>query len=233
NTTANLGYLLAKSGKRIGVIDADIQSPGIHVLFGLDEAHMRYALNDYLWGNCEIEQAAYDIGTSWGNGVTGNLHLIPSRPNAGDIARVLREGYDVARLNQGLQRLIEVLRLDALLIDTHPGLNEETLLSLAVSDTLVVVLRADQQDYMGTSITVEVARKLDVPRIALVVNNVPPVFPIEDVRKHVEQAYGCEVAAVLPHFPELMALASGGIFSLRFPEHPLTSMYRDLGAFVL
>ena len=35
NTTANLSYLLANSGQRVGVIDADIQSPGIHVLFGL------------------------------------------------------------------------------------------------------------------------------------------------------------------------------------------------------
>ena len=65
-----------------------------------------------------------------------------------------------------------------------------------------VNLRADQQDYLGTSITVEVARKLEVPRITLVVNNVPPVFDTAEVRKHVEEAYGCEVAAVFPHFPE-------------------------------
>jgi len=230
NTTANLSYLLANSGQRVGVIDADIQSPGIHVLFGLDEGHMAFALNDFLWGDCEIEQAAHDIGTIWGNGTSGRLHFVPSRPNAGDIARILREGYDVGRLNEGLQRLIEVLRLDMLLIDTHPGLNEETLLSLAVSDTLVVILRADQQDYLGTSITVEVARKLEVPRITLVVNNVPPVFDTAEVRKHVEEAYGCEVAAVFPHFPELMALASGGVFSRRFPDHPLTGMYKALGA---
>ncbi len=51
NTTANLAALLASEGKRVGVIDTDIQSPGIHVLFGLQEEDMTYSLNDYLWGN--------------------------------------------------------------------------------------------------------------------------------------------------------------------------------------
>ena len=45
-------------GRRVGVVDTDIQSPGIHVLFGLDEDRMPRALNDYLWGVCRIEEAA-------------------------------------------------------------------------------------------------------------------------------------------------------------------------------
>jgi septum site-determining protein MinD len=30
NTTANISGVLASQGKRVGVIDGDIQSPGIH-----------------------------------------------------------------------------------------------------------------------------------------------------------------------------------------------------------
>ena len=37
NTTANLAAQAALRDKRVGVVDTDIQSPGIHVLFGLDE----------------------------------------------------------------------------------------------------------------------------------------------------------------------------------------------------
>ena len=61
NTVANLSVILAARGLRIGVVDTDMQSPGIHVLFALDEAAMKYCLNDYLWGKCEIRQAAYDL----------------------------------------------------------------------------------------------------------------------------------------------------------------------------
>ena len=68
------------------------------------------------------------------------------------------------------------LKLDVLMIDTHPGLNEETLLSIAISDVLVIIMRPDQQDYQGTGVTVEVARKLGVPAMYLVVNKVPQAF---------------------------------------------------------
>ena len=61
NTTANLAVLVARAGYRVGVIDTDIQSPGIHVIFQLQESRVKHALNDYLWGKCGIEEAAYDV----------------------------------------------------------------------------------------------------------------------------------------------------------------------------
>jgi MinD-like ATPase involved in chromosome partitioning or flagellar assembly len=230
NTTANIAALLAMEGRRVGVVDTDIQSPGIHVLFGLDEENMSYSLNDYLWGKCAIEQAALDVTQRLGSGLKGQIFLIPSSIKAGEIARVLREGYDVSLLNDGFHELIEKLKLDVLMIDTHPGLNEETLLSIAISDALVVVMRPDQQDYQGTGVTVEVARKLDVPRLVLLVNKVPQTFNSAEVKARVERAYGCEVAAVLPHSDELMALASSGIFVLKYPDHAVTAELKRLAA---
>lgn len=223
NLTANLATLLAIRGRRVGVVDTDIQSPGIHILFGLDEAEVRHSLNDYLWGVCHIKETAHDVTSRLGGKIAGRVFLIPSSMKAGDIARVLREGYDVGVLRDGFHELIEALNLDLLMIDTHPGLNEETLLSLAISDALAIILRPDQQDYQGTSVTVEVARKLDVPRLVMIVNKVPSIFDIADVRARVEEAYRCEVAAVLPHSDEMMALASAGIFVQNYPDHPISA----------
>ncbi|MEK7326767.1 MAG: MinD/ParA family protein [Chloroflexota bacterium] len=230
NTTANVTTLLAAEGRRVGVIDTDIQSPGIHVLFGLDETEMGHSLNDYLWGKCDIKETAHDVTSRLGAGMKGQVFLIPSSIKAGEIARVLREGYDVGLLNDGFHKLVEELNLDVLMIDTHPGLNEETLLSIAISDALAIILRPDQQDYQGTGVTVEVARKLDVPRLLLVVNKVPSVFDFAEVKARVEQTYNCEVAAVVPHSDEMMTLASAGIFSLRYPDHPVTALYKQVAA---
>jgi MinD-like ATPase involved in chromosome partitioning or flagellar assembly len=210
NTSANLAYLCAAQGLRVGVVDTDIQSPGIHVLFGLGEDDMAHSLNDYLWGKCAIEETAQDVTASLGE-LKGKVYLIPSSIKAGEIARVLREGYDVGLLNDGFEALIKNLNLDMLIIDTHPGLNEETLLSIAISDTLVLILRPDQQDYQGTGVTVEVARKLDVPQMLLMVNKVPEKL-MDAVKQNVEATYDCEVAAVIPHSDDLMTLASSGIF---------------------
>jgi MinD-like ATPase involved in chromosome partitioning or flagellar assembly len=103
NITANMAALLALEERRIGVIDTDVQSPGIHILFGLDEAEMRYALNDYLWGTCGIKETAYNVTARLGDAYPGEVFLIPSSIKAGEIARVLREGYDVGLLNDGFQ----------------------------------------------------------------------------------------------------------------------------------
>lgn len=226
NTSANLTYLCAMRGLRVGVVDTDIQSPGIHVLFGMNDEGMGRSLNDYLWGKCDIEETAHDVTSQLGN-VPGKVYLIPSSIKAGEIARVLREGYDVGLLNDGFQALVQNLKLDVLIIDTHPGLNEETLLSIAISDTLVLILRPDQQDYQGTSVTVEVARKLDVPQMLLVVNKVPQML-VEGMKQRIEQTYNCEVAAVLPHSDDLMTLASAGIFSMRYPDHFVSKLYAQI-----
>ncbi len=227
NTSANLAALLAAQGKRVGVVDTDILSPGIHVLFGLDETGIKHSLNDYLWGKCAIRDTAQDVTSNLGVPVSGKIYLVPSSIKAGEIARVLHEGYDVGLLNDGFQSLLEELDLDVLVIDTHPGLNEETLLSIAISDMLFIVLRPDQQDYQGTSVTVAVARKLDVPELLLIVNKLPQVYDAGEVKALVERTFNAEVIAVLPHSDEMMALASAGIFVTRFPNHPITqSMQR-------
>jgi MinD-like ATPase involved in chromosome partitioning or flagellar assembly len=228
NIAANVATLLAAEGQRVGVIDTDIQSPGIHVLFGLAGEEVGPALNDYLWGKCDIQETAHDVTANLNADLKGSVHLIPSSIKTGEITRVLREGYDARLLTRGLRSLIQTLELDMLVIDTHPGLNEETLLSIVISSVIAIILRPDQQDYEGTGVTLEVARQLNVPCMELVVNKVPRGIDAETVRTQVEQTYECPVAAVLPHSDEMLALASGGIFALRYPDHPVTAALREV-----
>lgn len=234
NIVANLAALYAQQGRRVGVIDTDIQSPGIHVLFGQRGDQIQHAINDYLWGNCEVTQTAHDVtadleqSAAGETKIAGRVFLIPSSIKTGEITRVLKEGYDVQLLTQGFRSLNKDLDLDILLIDTHPGLNEETLLSIVIADTLGIVLRPDQQDYEGTGVTVQVARQLEVPNLQLIVNKVPAVFDLAEVKAKVERAYDCPAAVILPQSDDVQALASGGIFALRYPEHPLTGLFQEL-----
>ena len=232
NLTANLATLLALEGKRVGVVDTDIQSPGIHVLFGLDEGQMTRSLNDYLWGQCAVEQTAYDVSPGEVKARGGVVYLIPSSIKAGEIARILKEGYRVEDLTDGFYSLIERLRLDYLVIDTHPGLNEETLHSVAISDLLVMILRPDRQDFQGTAVTVEVARKLEVPELLLVINKALASMDFASLKQRVEDTYHAPVAAVFPLTEEVMQLASGGVFCVHYPGHPLTRMLSDLARLV-
>jgi septum site-determining protein MinD len=233
NLTANLATTVARHGQRVGIVDTDIQSPGIHVLFGLDDSKINRALNDYIWGECAIEDTAYNITLPEVAPRGGTIFLIPSSLKAGEIARIIKEGYEPEVLNDGFQDLIDKLQLDYLFIDTHPGLNEETLLSIAISDVLVLILRPDQQDYQGTAVTVEVARKLHVARMLLVVNKALPSVNFTALREQVANAYNAPVAAVFPLTEEMMQLASSGVFCLHYPHHPFTAELEKLARQVM
>jgi septum site-determining protein MinD len=89
-------------------------------------------------------------------------------------------------------------------------------------------MRPDQQDYEGTGITVRVAQGLEVPRMMLLVNKTPASLDADTVKAKVEAAYGCDVVTVMPHSDDLMNLASGGIFVLHYPDHPVTALYETV-----
>lgn len=218
NTSANLAANMARSGRRVAVIDTDVQSPGVHVLFGFDADAPGRMLNDYLYGRCRIVDAAHDVTSAAAAAAGGALWLVPSSMRASEIAKVLRQGYDVELLNEGFRDLIKGLDLDVLVIDTHPGINEETLLSITVSDTLVLLLRPDRQDYQGTAVTVDIARRLQVPELLLLVNKVPSSADFSDLAAELHTAYGVEVVGVLPLSEDLVANASGALFSITNPD---------------
>jgi MinD-like ATPase involved in chromosome partitioning or flagellar assembly len=228
NVTANVAACLALSGKRVAVVDTDIQSPGIHMLFGLDDTSELRTLNDYLWERCRVEETVADVTPDAVRTAGGHIWLVPSSLNAGEISKVLRDGYDVGLMNDGLQDLIEHLALDYLLIDTHPGLNEETLLSIAISDVLAVLLRPDRQDFQGTAVTVEIARKLDVRELVMVVNKALPGVVARGFVDEVTRAYGAPVVGVLPEASEMLELGSSGLFALQHPDHPLSAEIRQV-----
>ena len=58
NTASNVAAHLATAGHRVAVVDTDIQSPGVHVLFGFDDA-VAGTLNDFLWGERSITDVAH------------------------------------------------------------------------------------------------------------------------------------------------------------------------------
>lgn len=235
NLTANIATNVAMMGKRVAIVDTDIQSPGIHTLFGFDESKIDKALNDYLWGKAKIEECAYAIHETAAKEpgreyLAGHkIWLIPSSIRTSEIARVVREGYDVGLLNEGFHSVIDELNLDYLFIDTHPGINEETLLSIAISNALLIILRPDQQDFQGTAVTVDVAQRLEVPKLRLVVNMALPYRDFNQMKSVISQTYNVPVAGILPLSEDVASNASSQIFSILYPDHQWSQTIREIG----
>lgn len=224
NLTANLVTAIALQGHRVAVVDTDIQSPGIHNIFDINEEQITITLNDYLWGRNSICEAAYNVSKEAGAYPQGEIFLIPASVKPDEIARILSEGYSVNLLNQAFQELIKNLSLDYLFIDTHPGLSKEVFLSIAISDILLLVLRPDRQDFQGTAVTIDLARQLMVQNMMLLVNKVVTSIDFDILKKQVENTYGTQVAGIFPVSEEMILLGSNGIFCQEYPEHIWTNV---------
>lgn len=233
NFTANLATTVAMLGNRVGVVDTDVPSPGIHNIFGLEPEMTTKTLNSYLWGQCAIEDTAYDVSQNVELTGEGQLFLVPSSVKADDIAKILNHGYDVKLLNDGFRRLVKELQLDYLFIDTHPGLSKETFLTIAISHVLILILRPDKQDFQGTAVTIDVARQLKVRKMLLTINKAHNKLDFGALKQKVEHIYGVPVAGVFPLSDEVVQLASEGVFCIKSPDHAISQEFRNVACQII
>lgn len=226
--TANLATAIAAQGKRVGVVDIDLPSPGIHNILNFEVENLSKTLNSYLWGVHSIEETAYEVTNNVGLKGDGKIFLVPSSIRPDDIARVLKEGYKVSLLHDGFRKLVKSLELDYLFIDTHPGLSKDTFLSIAISHFVILILRPDKQDYQGTAVTVDVARRLKVRKMVLAVNKALTTMSFKNLREKIEQVYDVPVAGIFPLSVDMVKLASEGVFIISNPEHPITQEFQKV-----
>jgi septum site-determining protein MinD len=233
NLVASLGAVMAAEGRRIGLVDADFQSPSMHILFGVDEKQLPCFLNDYMHRACEIEETALDLTDDLDVALSGCMFLIPSNPSPTAIVGIQRTGIDAEWLGAGCQCLIQSMSLDVLLIDTHAGISRQSMAPLAFSDTALIVFRLDQQDYQGTGVFIDLARHLNANELIVVVNDVTSDRDWREVREQTEQTYKTEVGALIPHSDDLLVLGSYSVFALVYPEHSLVDLFQTLASRLL
>ena len=181
NTTLliNFAAALAQGGSKVCIIDACFDPYPYGVTFDIDDDEIIHPINHYLWGKFEIENTLIKLPMENG----GAMSLILGSMKVGEQARILREGYDVGLLNDGIVHLAELF--DYIVIDAGSSLSEESLMTMAVSDVLVI--NSDWKYLNKPAVFIEVATKLDVPGIFMVLNQVPkkvfdiPVYEFKNV----------------------------------------------------
>src|SRR5881409_689952 len=96
--------------------------------------------------------------------------------------RLLKAGLEVTLFQDTLQKVGEQCNLDYIIVDTHPGVENDTVLAMGCCDALVLVSRVDQQDLFGTAVMVMLAETFEKPTF-LALNMVPPGVRIKDAVK--------------------------------------------------
>ena len=228
NIIANLSYLLAAEGYKVAVLDADKIAPSLHHLLRLAESDLTYSLTDYLDKKADIQQIAYDVTANMQIASPGKLYYVRANTTREQSAQQTYGVLYAEWLHNGCRQLLEKLHLDAVLIDTEAGLEQDTLIPLTVSDVVVIILRHDQRDYQGTSVAVDIVRRLNVPRVLLLVNEAPKSFNVDEITAQLEKIFSHKVGAVLPYVEEIMALANKEVFALHYPHHFATHLLKQV-----
>lgn len=227
--TANLAVTLAQLGKRIGVIDLDLEGPGLHVIFGVSDQDVRATINDVLNRSRPISEAVVDL--------TGRFHLkngclifCPAGHKLSEIVSMLNADFDLAGFKHVLEGLMKLYKLDHLIIDSHPGIEKDTLLSMAICDFLVLISRVDQQDLFGSGVMTEVASRLNKP-VVLILNMIPNSVNEKESTKigdRLAQLFHLHVLTAIPFNSDVLENLSKGVFVLERPKDPLTRKFEEM-----
>lgn len=220
---------LAQTGKRVGVVDLDLEGPGLHVIFGVSDSDVSATINDVLQRSVPVSQAVVDL-TSRLKLKDGSLIFCPAGHKLEEILKIIDTGFNLSTYRNVLVDLCRLYRLDYLLIDSHPGVEKDTLLSMALCDYLVLISKVDQQDLFGSGVITEVAGQLKKP-VVLILNMVPSSVSEKESKKitnRLSQLFGLHVLTAIPFNSDVLENLSKGVFVLDNPRDPLTRRFTEI-----
>ena len=221
--TANIAVALAQLGHRVVTVDLDLSSPGLHVIFEVTQSLLKRTLNDFMYKRCELEECVLDLTNHLGL-ANGSLMFIGSSMKPEEIAQLMKKDYEESLFKHIASQLSKVFDIDYLIFDTHPGLVEDTLLAVLSSDLSFLVMRMDRQDISGTFLLTKVLRKMNKVCYILL-NMVPPrLAENPELTEDVSKAIGVPVLALIPFYNDVLSHRSKGVFVLRHPKHPFSSI---------
>lgn len=213
---ANLGIALAQRGKKVMILDADIDMANLELMLGMEG--MPVTLHEVLSGEAEPEEAVYD-------GPEG-VKILPAGLSLSGVQKA-----DPRKLENVLKTLIG--SADYLLIDGAPGLEVDAVTAIAAAQNLVLVVNPEITSMSDALKTKIVAEKLGTHVVGAVLNRVG--FDMTELSKEeVETILETEVVAVIPEDPEVKrAAAFGEPLVVRNPNSSASIAMKKLAADLL
>jgi Mrp family chromosome partitioning ATPase len=172
---ANLGAALARGGKRVVVVDADIRRPRLHRSLGVDPKD-RPGLVDVLEGHGDLHEALIpvEMPSTNSNGAgpaeaAGRLELLPSGSTPAPVSDVVT----AEKVSALTERLLE--RADYLIFDSPP-LSVAEAYPLAVrADNVLIVARRGRTTKDQAEWARETLQEIGVEKVGVVLTDSPPV----------------------------------------------------------
>lgn len=172
---ANLGAALARGGRKVVLVDADVRRPRLHRALGVASVEESNGLVDVIAGQAKLEDALVPIEISQpgsnGAGPTempGRLELLPG----GSAPAPIGDSLTPEAVSTLIQRLLE--RADFVIFDSPPLVVAEAYPLAVQSDNVLVVARRgrttkDQAEWVRSTL-----EELGVEKIGVVITDSGP-----------------------------------------------------------
>jgi MinD-like ATPase involved in chromosome partitioning or flagellar assembly len=186
-------------------------------------------INDVLQRNVPISQAVLDI-THKLTLKNGCLLFCPAGHKLDEILKILTQDFNLSTFKSIVEEFSRIYRLDYVFIDSHPGVERDTLLAMALCDNLILISRVDQQDLFGSGVMTEVAGELKKP-VVLILNMVPSSVNEKESKRitnRLAELFGLNVLTALPFNSDVLENLSKGVFVLERPRDPLTRRFTEI-----
>lgn len=232
SVAANLAVIYASEGASVCLLDYDFRAPSLQVLF--KERPDRW-LNDFLEGDCKIEDALLELSAKYnlkGRFVVGFAN--PSLKAMTEMmtkdrrweARALRKTFSAKKEIQ------EKLGMDYLIFDTSPGAHYASINALAGADVISLVMKADEFDLEGTKQLSRGIYEVLGRKAGMLLNKIPAEQVaekggMEEFGKSVEAMLGLPLLGIIPCLCELMAVGGKSIYAVEKPDHIFTKSVKE------
>lgn len=212
---ANLSAALAKLGKKVVVIDADVAMANLALFFGLQSAPI--TLQDVLRGEAEIYDAMYE-------GPNG-LIIVPSGLSLQEYRRVNPEKME--EVLRGLEN-----EFDYVFLDAPAGIEDNTMAAMAAASEAIFVVTPDKASIADAIKAKLSAERVGVKPYGVIINMVRgiPGEPSEDDVKNIMEL------AVLGSVPEddevrrTLLLKKPSPVVVRRPDSPAAKAFMEIAS---
>lgn len=177
---SNLGVALAKMGKNVIVLDANVTTPNLGFHLGMPLTPV--TLHDVLKGTAKIKDAIYEHETG--------LRVIPAGISLRDM-----KGVDAKQLSNALLDLLG--STDIVLLDAAAGLGREALAAIEAADELVLITNPDVTAVTDALKAAKLAQQFGTRISGIVVNRV--------TKKRYEMS-NRDIVAMLGEYPILVTV---------------------------
>ncbi|MHC1629566.1 MAG: cell division ATPase MinD [Methanoculleaceae archaeon] len=210
---ANLGSLLAASGRKTCIIDAELGMANLGLILGLEEIPV--TLHEVLAGQNDIHEAIYE-------GPNG-VHVVPSGLSLQGFERA-----DIERLKDVIEELRE--EYEFLIIDSPAGISRDGVIPLASADEVILVVTPDIASIINAIKTKSLTEMVGGRVSGSIVNRFSSATDTIN-RDHLEKVMDLPIIAILPEDASVRRSSAERIpVSIRYPSSPVSKAFTRLSA---